>query len=145
LCQWHIPEAHFLETWSDARAYDGTATIMQPLIMPLYFGRSVHELLAAFGDQPNQTPYEIVKAYWNRQHPGADFEDWWRKAVHDGIVPALLSPPARSDSRPPSRARPPRPQSRHRLRASKSCSAPTRLFSTAASPTTAGFRNCPGR
>jgi Fe-S-cluster-containing dehydrogenase component len=86
LCQWHIPEAHFLETWSDARAYDGTVTIMQPLIMPLYFGRSVHELLAAFGDQPNQTPYEIVKAYWNRQHPGADFEDWWRKAVHDGIV-----------------------------------------------------------
>jgi len=87
LCQWHIPEAHFLETWSDARAYDGTATIMQPLILPLYFGRSVHELLAAFGDQPNQTPYEIVKGYWNRQHPGADFEDWWRKAVHDGIVP----------------------------------------------------------
>src|SRR5882724_2676120 len=87
LCQWHIPEAHFLETWSDARAYDGTVTIMQPLIMPLYFGRSVHELLAAFGDQPNQTPYEIVKAYWNRQHPAADFEDWWRKAVHNGIVP----------------------------------------------------------
>jgi molybdopterin-containing oxidoreductase family iron-sulfur binding subunit len=87
LCQWHIPEAHVLETWSDARAYDGTATIMQPLIMPLYFGRSVHELLAAFGDQPNQTPYEIVKAYWNRQHPGPDFEDWWRQAVHDGVVP----------------------------------------------------------
>jgi molybdopterin-containing oxidoreductase family iron-sulfur binding subunit len=93
LCQWHIPEAHFLETWSDARAYDGTVTIMQPLIMPLYFGRSVHELLAAFGDQPNQTPYEIVKAHWNREHPGPDFEDWWRKAVHDGMVPnsALLA------------------------------------------------------
>jgi molybdopterin-containing oxidoreductase family iron-sulfur binding subunit len=87
LCQWHIPEAHFLETWSDARAYDGTVTIMQPLIMPLYFGRSVHELLAAFGDQPNQTPYEIVKAHWNREHPGPDFEEWWRKAVHDGMVP----------------------------------------------------------
>src|SRR5713226_8990099 len=87
ICQWHIPEEHFLETWSDARAYDGSVTIMQPLIMPLYFGRSVHELLAAFGDQPNQTPYEIVKVYWNRQHPGPDFEDWWRKAAHDGIVP----------------------------------------------------------
>ena len=86
LCQWHIPEAHFLETWSDARTFDGTITIMQPLILPLYFGRSVHELLAAFGETPNQTPYEIVKAYWNRQHPGPDFEDWWRKAVHDGIV-----------------------------------------------------------
>ena len=91
-CQWHIPEAHFLETWSDARGFDGTATIMQPLIMPLYFGRSVHELLAAFGDTPNQTPYEIVKGYWNRQHPGPDFEDWWRKAVHDGIVPNTALP-----------------------------------------------------
>jgi molybdopterin-containing oxidoreductase family iron-sulfur binding subunit len=87
LCQWHIPEAHFLETWSDARAYDGVITIMQPLILPLYFGRSVHELLAAFGDKPGQSPYEIVKGYWNRRHPGPDFEDWWRKAVHDGIVP----------------------------------------------------------
>jgi molybdopterin-containing oxidoreductase family iron-sulfur binding subunit len=92
LCQWHIPEAHFLETWSDARAYDGTVTIMQPLIMPLYFGRSVHELLAAFGDQPNQTPYEIVKAHWNREHPGPDFEEWWRKAVHDGMVPNSALP-----------------------------------------------------
>jgi MoCo/4Fe-4S cofactor protein with predicted Tat translocation signal len=86
LCQWHIPEAHFLETWSDARTFDGSITIMQPLIMPLYFGRSVHELLAAFGETPNQTAYEIVKGYWNRQYPGPDFEDWWRKSVHDGIV-----------------------------------------------------------
>jgi MoCo/4Fe-4S cofactor protein with predicted Tat translocation signal len=93
LCQWHIPQAHFLETWSDARAYDGTVTIMQPLILPLYFGRSVHELLAAFGDTPNQTPYEIVKGYWNRQHPAKDFEDWWRKAVHDGVVPGTALPP----------------------------------------------------
>ena len=91
-CQWHIPEAHFLETWSDARAYDGTVTIMQPLIMPLYFGRSVHELLGAFSDTPNQTPYEIVKGYWNRQHKSDDFEDWWRKAVHDGIVPSTPLP-----------------------------------------------------
>ena len=90
LCQWHIPEAHFLETWTDARAYDGTVTIMQPLIQPLYFGRSLHELLGAFGDTPNQTPYEIVKGYWNRQHPGKDFEDWWRKAVHDGMVPGTV-------------------------------------------------------
>ena len=92
LCQWHIPEAHFLETWSDARAYDGTVSVMQPLILPLYFGRSVHELLSAFGDTPNQTPYDIVKGYWNRQHPGADFEDWWRKIVHDGLVPNTALP-----------------------------------------------------
>jgi anaerobic selenocysteine-containing dehydrogenase len=47
LCHWHIPEAHYLETWSDARAFDGTVTIMQPLIAPLYGGKSAHELLAA--------------------------------------------------------------------------------------------------
>ena len=93
LCQWHVPEAHFLETWNDARAYDGTVTIMQPLILPLYFGRSIHELLGAFGDNPGQTPYEIVKGYWNRRHPGPDFEDWWRKAVHDGVVPGTALPP----------------------------------------------------
>ena len=46
-CHWQIPEAHFLETWSDARAFDGTASIVQPLIAPLYDGRSVHEVIAA--------------------------------------------------------------------------------------------------
>ena len=45
-CQWHIPELHALEAWSDARAFDGTASILQPLIAPLYDGHSVHELLA---------------------------------------------------------------------------------------------------
>ena len=43
-CHWHLPEAHYLEAWSDARAYDGTASIVQPLIEPLYQGRSAHEV-----------------------------------------------------------------------------------------------------
>src|SRR5205807_5271981 len=46
-CHWHLPEAHFLEAWGDARAYDGTVSLLQPLIAPLYGGRSVHELLSA--------------------------------------------------------------------------------------------------
>ena len=45
-CHWHIPETHYLESWSDIRAYDGTATILQPLIAPLYSGKSSHEILA---------------------------------------------------------------------------------------------------
>jgi molybdopterin-containing oxidoreductase family iron-sulfur binding subunit len=64
LCQWHIPETHFLEAWSDTRAYDGTVTITQPLINPLYNGKSAHELLAAFTDQPDRTGYDIVRDHW---------------------------------------------------------------------------------
>ena len=64
LCHWHIPEAHFLETWSDIRAFDGTATIQQPLIAPLYQGRSAHEVLAVFLGEPNRPALEIVRDYW---------------------------------------------------------------------------------
>src|SRR5919202_565935 len=64
LCHWHIPETHFLEAWSDTRAFDGTVSIIQPLISPLYNGKSAHELLAAFTDQPDRRGYDIVRQYW---------------------------------------------------------------------------------
>jgi molybdopterin-containing oxidoreductase family iron-sulfur binding subunit len=64
LCHWHIPETHFLEAWSDTRAYDGTVSIIQPLIAPLYNGKSAHELLAAFTDRPDRRGYDIVRQYW---------------------------------------------------------------------------------
>ena len=92
-CQWHLPETHFLESWSDARAFDGTVSIVQPLIPPLYQGRSAHEVLAMLSVNPDQSSYQIVKGYWNRQHSGADFEQWWRKAVHDGVVPGTAFAP----------------------------------------------------
>jgi molybdopterin-containing oxidoreductase family iron-sulfur binding subunit len=85
-CQWHLPSAHALEAWSDARAVDGTATIMQPLIEPLYEGRSTHELLAILSGKGEMGGYEIVRQYWLTQHPGPDFETFWRKSVHDGWV-----------------------------------------------------------
>jgi len=64
LCHWHIPETHFLEAWGDARAYDGTVTIQQPLITPLYNGKSAYELLAAFTDNPDRRGYDIVRQFW---------------------------------------------------------------------------------
>src|ERR671932_2139970 len=64
LCQWHIPETHFLEAWGDTRAYDGTVIITQPLIAPLYNGKSAYELLAAFTDRPDRRGYDIVRDYW---------------------------------------------------------------------------------
>ena len=85
-CHWHVPETHYLETWSDARAYDGTVTILQPLIDPLYGGKSAHELLAAVAGRAGLSGYEIVREYWTKQNRAPDFERLWRKALHDGVV-----------------------------------------------------------
>ena len=64
LSHWQIPEAHFLEAWSDARAFDGTVSIVQPLIAPLYGGRSAHEVLATLSDRPERSGYQIVREHW---------------------------------------------------------------------------------
>ena len=86
-CHWNIPECHYLESWSDARAFDGTATIIQPLIEPLYSdSRSAHEVLAAFSQQPDRKPYDLLQDFWRTQIT-SDFDKAWRKSVHDGIVP----------------------------------------------------------
>ncbi|HXI62162.1 MAG TPA: TAT-variant-translocated molybdopterin oxidoreductase, partial [Pyrinomonadaceae bacterium] len=65
ICHWHINAAHYLESWGDARAYDGTASIVQPLIAPLYEGKTTYEVLALFSDNYDQKPYEIVRNYWS--------------------------------------------------------------------------------
>ncbi|MBA3512858.1 MAG: TAT-variant-translocated molybdopterin oxidoreductase [Pyrinomonadaceae bacterium] len=64
LCHWHIPEAHYLESWGDTRSFDGTATIVQPLIEPLYGSKTVHEVLAVFSEQYDRKAYDIVRDYW---------------------------------------------------------------------------------
>jgi MoCo/4Fe-4S cofactor protein with predicted Tat translocation signal len=89
---WHVPEAHYLEAWSDARSYDGTASIIQPMIMPLYDGRNCHEALAMFTDQPGEGSHDVVQTYWKSQHPTADFESFWRTSVHDGFVANTAAP-----------------------------------------------------
>jgi molybdopterin-containing oxidoreductase family iron-sulfur binding subunit len=86
LCQWHISQAHELEAWGDGRAYDGSVSIMQPLIAPLYNGKSALEFVALLSGQADATGYDLVRAYWQKQHAGADFEAFWRKSLHDGWV-----------------------------------------------------------
>jgi len=86
LCQWHVNQAHELESWGDARAYDGTASVIQPLIAPLYQGKSAIELVALLNGQPDATGYDLVRGYWQKQHTGADFELFWRKSLHDGWI-----------------------------------------------------------
>jgi molybdopterin-containing oxidoreductase family iron-sulfur binding subunit len=91
-CTWHVPEAHYLESWSDARAHDGTASIIQPMISPLYDGKSAHEILAIFTDQPGTSGYDLLQAYWRSQHSGDDFDMWWRRSVHDGYISGSAFP-----------------------------------------------------
>jgi molybdopterin-containing oxidoreductase family iron-sulfur binding subunit len=86
LCNWHIPEAHYLESWSDARGYDGTASIVQPLIAPLYGGITSHQVLSVLAGDADRVPYDIVKPYWQSQMKSADFDAAWQTAVHDGLI-----------------------------------------------------------
>jgi molybdopterin-containing oxidoreductase family iron-sulfur binding subunit len=110
-CDWHLPEAHFLESWGDARAYDGTASIVQPLIAPLYGGKSSHELVAALAGQPQRPVREMVRDHWrgvweSRQPSAAKqetvrgkaeredaFARFWKTALHEGVVAGTAAPP----------------------------------------------------
>ena len=89
-CHWHIPEAHYLESWSDVRGHDGTISIVQPLIAPLYNGRSAHEILGVLIGGLDETPYQTVRAYWQTQ--GAT-DATWRKWLHDGLIAGSALPP----------------------------------------------------
>ena len=86
LCHWHVNAAHELESWGDARAYDGTVSLIQPLIAPLYGGKTATEFVALLSGQPDASSHELVRDYWQKQHTGADFEAFWRKSLHDGWI-----------------------------------------------------------
>ena len=64
LCQWHVPATHYLEMWSDARSVDGTVSIVQPLLQPMYGGRSPHEVIATLSDRAERNGYDVVREYW---------------------------------------------------------------------------------
>ncbi len=86
LCHWHVSATHELEAWGDARSYDGTVSIIQPLIAPLYNGKSALEFVALLPGQSDATGYDLTRAYWQKQHTGPDFNAFWRKSLHDGWV-----------------------------------------------------------
>lgn len=99
LTTWHAPMAHDLERWSDVRAWDGTASIVQPVIAPLNDGRSAHELLSATIDA-RQSGYDLVRAFW-RTHQSTDFEAFWEQALRTGVIPGTAAPAATADMRQP--------------------------------------------
>jgi MoCo/4Fe-4S cofactor protein with predicted Tat translocation signal len=102
ICDWHVGESHFLETWGDARAFDGTLSVIQPLIAPLYHTHSAREVLAAFSDKPGISDYDAVRAnpeamgkpanITHLPEPGA-FEKFWHKTLNDGVVANSAFPP----------------------------------------------------
>jgi MoCo/4Fe-4S cofactor protein with predicted Tat translocation signal len=85
-CRWHIAESHYLEAWGDVRAFDGTVSVIQPLIAPLYSTRSAHDVLAAFSDKPGISSYDAVRDRLKAANPSVEFEKLWRKSLHDGVV-----------------------------------------------------------
>ena len=92
LCRWHLPETHFLEAWSDILASDGTPTIIQPVIDPVYSGKSTHEVLALLAQDFQPSGYESVRTTW-RTGREDDFETFWQQSVHDGIVKGSSATP----------------------------------------------------
>jgi molybdopterin-containing oxidoreductase family iron-sulfur binding subunit len=87
-CAWHLPQAHFLESWGDAQAYDGVYCIVQPMIEPLHGGRSAIELLAMIqGGASTTTVLDLVQASAKEILGADDFDKRWREAVHDGLIP----------------------------------------------------------
>ena len=129
LCHWHAPESHYLESWGDVRAFDGTVSLIQPLIAPLYDGHSALETVAPLTDAGAQGGMDLVKAYWTRAHGGQTATAWtlrdpagqpfatadalWRRALHDGflagtsaLVPGGAAQPAPAASAAPTSAPP---------------------------------------
>jgi MoCo/4Fe-4S cofactor protein with predicted Tat translocation signal len=112
ISNWHINKAHYLESWSDARAYDGTISIIQPMIAPLYAGKSAHDVLQVLLADPQASAFDKVQAN-AKTYISGDFPSAWRKALHDGWVEgtaftaksvgapksgvALASPPVKAD------------------------------------------------
>ncbi|MGD8453877.1 MAG: TAT-variant-translocated molybdopterin oxidoreductase [Phycisphaerae bacterium] len=85
-CTWHLPRAHYLESWDDARAYDGTLSIVQPLIAPLHDGRTPIELLALLTGEEKTGGYDLVRRTMQQFATVGDFESFWQQALHDGLV-----------------------------------------------------------
>jgi MoCo/4Fe-4S cofactor protein with predicted Tat translocation signal len=85
LCHWNINGTHYLEEWGDVRAFDGTASVIQPLIAPLYNGKSQYEFVFSLVGSSETAGYDLIRKYWQAQTKG-DFDTAWRKALNDGFI-----------------------------------------------------------
>jgi len=100
LCQWHLPLSHALESWSDGRAVDGSASIIQPVLAPLYASRSIHQLAELLLGVDDPSPDAAVRTTWQARF-GSVFDERWTRALHDGFVADTAARPLTLSARPP--------------------------------------------
>ena len=82
---WSVPKSHYLESWGDATSIDGTSSIIQPLIRPLYKSISINEMISLFLEE-DKTDYDILKEFWKTNVITKNFTKRWRKTIHDGYL-----------------------------------------------------------
>ncbi|HEY7117168.1 MAG TPA: TAT-variant-translocated molybdopterin oxidoreductase [Tepidisphaeraceae bacterium] len=98
LCKWHLPRAHYLEAWGDGRSWDGTAGVVQPLIEPLFGGKSAIEVLAMLSADKVTAGDQIVRRTWREQFikGGGNFERQYRKVLEVGFLEGSQSKPVQA-------------------------------------------------
>ncbi|MDZ4721108.1 MAG: 4Fe-4S dicluster domain-containing protein, partial [Roseiflexaceae bacterium] len=93
VASWHINATHYLEEWGDARAHDGTVTIIQPLIAPLYDGKSASDVIHALLGTPDAAGYVALTNFWRGQAASGDFDKAWFQILHDGFAKSNATKP----------------------------------------------------
>ena len=136
-CKWHVPRSHYLEAWGDGRAWDGTISVQQPMIEPLYGGKSVNEFLAIVLGEKEADGDSLVRATFASLLPGSDFEKSYRRVLHDGLLPGNAPKSAAGSVA----ARQITPRRAHRLILRFGISRRSGC-TTAVFPTAAGCRKC---
>ncbi len=86
---WHLPQAHYLESWGDARTSDGTLVPVQPLIEPLFGGLTEIEVIARIAGVERTAPYDIVRETFRTV--AGENEEVWKRFLHDGFLPGSAS------------------------------------------------------
>ena len=104
---WHLPLAHPLESWGDARAPDGTVGLIQPTIAPLYDGRSVAEILSVLSEPQPRDGLTLLRDFWRQGREDGVFEPVWRTALLDGFMAGTAFGPETLSLRPEPAAPPP--------------------------------------
>lgn len=93
---WHIPQAHFLEYWGDVRSFDGTASIIQPMIEPLFGSRSCAEVLSVILSGEETSGYDLIQETWQKILNNRTFDKSWRRVLHDGLLAQSAGSPVKT-------------------------------------------------